>query len=467
MKKLVLFLDLTGGCRRVSVANSDLAEAVAISANELLINGKQSGDTSLFIWDLRGARREYTVHVLEDGTILDSIQKQLAQEVGPDVTLTMSGSSVFIRGTVQTTTEADRAAAIAAAYPKSKVVNLLRVAVPAAQPQILLKVRFADVDRSLSNQIGVNLFALNNKGIATSNTGQFGGPPQLTGIGTPGLTATLTNLLNIMYYRPDINLGAVLQDLEAKNVLQILAEPNLLTLSGHPASFLAGGEFPFPTIQGGASGVGQITIQFKEFGIRLNFIPTVTPRGTIHLTVMPEVSALDYTNGLTVSGYTVPGLATKRVTTDVELENGQSFAIAGLLNNELTETFDHLPGLASIPVLGNLFKSRGISKTHSELLVIVTPELVKPLAPSDKELSLPMPYEFLPGGIPKHLKDPEDDKPVDRPTALPVEEVKALADAEAGTAPSASPVNGLAPAAGPSAAPSAAPAASPGLPPNK
>ena len=136
-------------------------------------------------------------------------------------------------------------------------------------------------------------------------------------------------MLNIFYFRPDINLGAVLQDLATRNVLQILAEPNLLTLSGKPASFLAGGEFPFPTIQGGGSGVGQITIQFKEFGVRLNFLPVVTPRGTIRLTVTPEVSSLDYANGLSISGYTVPGLATRRVQTEIELENGQSFVIAG------------------------------------------------------------------------------------------------------------------------------------------
>jgi pilus assembly protein CpaC len=435
-------LDLAAGFKRISVTNGDIAEAVAITSTELLVNGKAPGETSLFLWDPKGVRHLYTVRVLADEGLLELIHTQLVQEVGPNVTLTLDGPSIFLKGTVQTVNAAARAFAIASAYPGVKVVNLLRVTVPSAEPQILLKVRFADVDRSLSAQYGINLFGLNPKGIATSTTGQFGTPPTISSLGS-GATGTLTNLLNIMYYRPDINLGAVLQDLEAKNIIQILAEPNLLTLSGHQASFLAGGEFPFPTIQGGASGVGQITIQFKEFGIRLNFLPTITPRGTIHLVVMPEVSSLDYSNGLTVGGFTVPGLATKRVTTEIELASGQSFAIAGLLDNQITENLDRMGGLASIPVLGALFKSRSVTKNHSELLVVVTPELVTPILATEKPPTVPMQKPFIPGQIPDRLGNPTDQLGLQQDNVLPVEEL--TANDEATTAPAAMNTSGVTP----------------------
>lgn len=425
-------VNLPTGFKRVSVANPDIAEPVAVSSTELLVNGKGAGDTSLLIWDLKGARHDYLLHVTADQQLIQAVREQLNQEVGPDATLTVEGATVFLKGTVQTDIEADRAAAIASAIPGTKVVSLLRVLAPPAQPQVMLKVRFADVNRSLSEQFGINLFGLNGaKGIGSSTTGQFGQPPSISELGQAGTTANLSDFLNIFFYRPDLNLGAVLQDLAARNLIQILAEPNLLTLSGHPASFLAGGEFPFPTIQGGASGVGQITIQFKEFGIRLNFIPTVTPRGTIHLTVMPEVSSLDYANGLTVSGYTVPGLATKRVTTDIELQNGQSFAIAGLLNDQFTESIDKMPGFANIPVLGKLFTSRNTSKSKEELLVVVTPELVTPIQAGAPIPSVSMERKFLPGEIPANLANPVDTKSPEKRPVLTLEELKALLQAEA------------------------------------
>jgi pilus assembly protein CpaC len=211
--------------------------------------------------------------------------------------------------------------------------------------------------------------------------------------------------------------------------LQVLAEPNLLTVSGEQASFLAGGEFPFPTIQGGASGVGQITVQFKEFGIKLNFLPVVTPRGSILLRVMPEVSSLDYSNGLTVNGFSVPGLATRRVQTEVELENEQSFIIAGLLDNQVTEQLSKIPGLANIPILGKLFESRSLQKSDTELLIVVTPELVRPIPAGSKapELKLPLPWGK---GMPeKAPRTPGADvtgapTPIQRIETVPIEQLK-------------------------------------------
>jgi len=384
-------LDHSIGIRRISIANAEIAEAVAVSTNEIVVNGKAVGDTSLIVWDLKGGRNMLDVHVVANSSKIDTVRAELLKEAGSDVTIDSQEGTVFLNGIVADETAAGRAFNIASTL--GKVVNLLRVTTPASEPQILLKVRFADVDRVAASQFGINLFTMSPTGIGTSTTGSFGANPTFTT--TPGTVDwNLTSLLNIFYYRPDINLGAVLQDLATHNVLQILAEPNLLTLSGKPASFLAGGEFPFPTIQGGASGVGQITIQFKEFGVRLNFLPIVTPRGTIRLTVTPEVSSLDYANGLSISGYTVPGLSTRRVQTEIELENGQSFVIAGLLNNQITEQLSRMPGLASIPLFGKLFQSRNTSKSSSELLVMVTPELVYPIPAGTKAPQVPFPLPF-------------------------------------------------------------------------
>ncbi len=387
-------LDQAIGIRRISIANAEIAEAVAVSTNEIVVNGKAVGDTSLIVWDLKGSRSMLDVHVVANTSKIDTVRAELLKEAGPDVTIDAQEGTVFLNGTVANQTSAVRAFNIASTM--GKVVNLLHVITPASEPQILLRVRFADVDRSAANQLGVNLFSINpsGTGLGTSTTGQFGQDPTLS-TGQTGTTWNLSNLLNIFYFQPNINLGAVLQDLATRNVLEILAEPNLLTMSGKQASFLAGGEFPFPTIQGGASGVGQITIQFKEFGVRLNFTPVVTPRGTIRLTVAPEVSSLDYADGLSISGYTVPALSTRRVQTEIELADGQSFVIAGLINNQVTDQLSKMPGFASIPILGKLFQSRNTNKTSSELLVMVTPELVNPIPAGTKVPEVAFPKEFL------------------------------------------------------------------------
>ncbi|MBV9304255.1 MAG: pilus assembly protein N-terminal domain-containing protein [Acidobacteriaceae bacterium] len=414
--------------RRVSVANSDIAEAVAVSANEVLVNGKAPGETSLILWDARGDRTRYEVQVEANESKIDAVRRELSQELtGQNVSLTLEEGNVFLRGTVNDVVAADRATAIASTL--GKVINLLRVTVPARESQVLLKVRFANVDRSATLQLGTNLFTLDrNKNIATTTTGQFGTPPAFDFTQSPP-KITISNLLNVFYYRPDINLGAIIQALQARQLLEILAEPNLLTMSGRPASFLAGGEFPFPTLQGGAAGIGQITIQFKEFGIRLNFVPTITPRGTIHLEVSPEVSSLDYANGLTVNGFTMPGLSTRRVRTELELESGQSFVIAGLLDNQVTESLNKIPGLANIPLFGKLFQSRNVTKNNTELLVMVTPELVGPIPAGVKPPEVKMPMSFLNGTAAAAPQNPGPAvtgplPPVPHPDSLPIEEMK-------------------------------------------
>jgi pilus assembly protein CpaC len=430
-------LDHSVGIRRISIANAEIAEAVAVSTNEIVVNGKAVGDTSLIVWDLKGARSMLDVHVVANTSKIDTVRAELLKEAGADVTIDSQEGTVFLNGNVASENAALRAFNIASTL--GKVVNLLRVATPLSEPQILLKVRFADIDRTAANQFGINLFTMDGlKGIGTATTGQFGQNPTFS---TQGNTATwnLNSLLNIFYFRPDINLGAVLQDLESRNVLQILAEPNLLTLSGKPASFLAGGEFPFPTIQGGASGVGQITIQFKEFGVRLNFLPTVTARGTIRLTVTPEVSSLDYANGLSISGYTIPGLATRRVSTEIELENGQSFVIAGLLNSQVTEQLSRMPGLANIPLLGKLFQSRNTTKTNSELLIMVTPELVVPIPAGGKVPEIKFPLKDLkdtPSSAPRQpAPGPENAPMLIKRDLVPIEDLQTPPQATQAPAP--------------------------------
>jgi pilus assembly protein CpaC len=289
------------------------------------------------------------------------------------------------------------ARAIQIASTAGKVVNLLYVDVPASQPQILLKVRFASVDRTVEKQLGINLFSLGAaNSIGSVTTGQFGSPT-FTNPTTGGntTTAALSNLGQLFLFRPDLNLGATIEALETKGLLEVLAEPNVLAFNGKQASFLAGGEYPYPTVQGvTGGGTGAVTIQFKEFGVRLNFIPTITPRNTIHLQVSPEVSALDFTNGIAISGFTVPGLSVRRVKTEVELKEGQSFAIGGLLDNRETETFNKIPFIGDVPILGKFFQSIQRTKTNSELIVIVTPEIVAPI-PADvplPKLHYPVPF---------------------------------------------------------------------------
>jgi pilus assembly protein CpaC len=406
-----LLVDSPTVIQRVSVANGAVAEALATTPREVLVNGKAAGETSLIVWQQNGNRLIFDLIVQASSTHLDNVNRELRTEMGDQkVAISMEDGVPFLRGTVNDLMSADRAVLIASAL--GKPVNLLRVKVPPVEAQILIKVRFADVDRTYSQQLGLNFFSNGAaRTIGSVTTGQFSPPqPQSNSIGgttSTGTTSTagqstfsLTNALNIFFFRPDLDLGATIEALQAQSWLQILAEPNVLTLNNHSASFLAGGEFPFPTLQGGGAGLGAVTIQFREFGVRINFTPTVTPRGTIRLQVTPEVSSLDFTNGLTFQGTTIPGLSTRRVQTEIELESGQSFAIGGLLDNRVTEQLSKIPGLGDIPFFGRLFRSRNLQKTNSELLVIVTPEIVRPLPAGQPMPNLKFPKKFMDANTP-------------------------------------------------------------------
>jgi pilus assembly protein CpaC len=417
-------LDMPVNIERVSIASPETAEAVPTSARNLMINGRAPGETSLVIWLADGSRREYIIDVKISASRIDAAKEQIEREFGGAVQLSADNLSVYLTGRVRDLFEADRALSIATAV--GKVINLLKIDTPPQERQILLKVRFADVDRSKSLNLGINFFGAPG-GIPFNTTTGTSAPSTISSLPTPGVptTFTLSDTLNLLLYDPHFNVGATLQALAAQNVLQILSEPNLLAINGKEASFVSGGEFPFPTLQGGGAGIGQVTVSFREFGIRLHFLPTITPRGTIRLHVTPEVSSLNYANALTVSGSTVPALSTRRVETDVELQSGQSFAIAGLLDNETTESLSKIPGLGDIPLLGKLFTSKTISKSNSELIVIVTPELVEPIPEGQSPPDLPRPSSFIqgPGILTQPPRTPGTDQTGPGPVRLPRTEI--------------------------------------------
>ena len=371
--------------KRVSVSDPTIASAVTVSPTQVLLNGLTPGKVSLILWNEQERAMAYDLHVeLDIVGLRDTLAQLFPNE---NILVSQSGAAIVLSGTATSKEVADRAAAVAATQTKN-VVNLLGLLQIGSGGQVLLQVRFAEVDRVAVQQLGINIFStgLGNTPGAIS-TGQFAPPSVASVTGTipgqiSGITTTfnLGDLLNIFLFRPDLNLAVTIRALQQHNVLQILAEPNLLALNGREASFLAGGEFPFPVVQGGNAS-NAVTITFKEFGVRLKFLPTILSDGTIRLRVAPEVSALDFSNGLTVSGFAVPALSTRRAETEIELKDGQSFAIAGLIDNRLTENASRIPGLGDIPIIGKLFRSRAINKTKTELMVMVTPKLVQPLAP--------------------------------------------------------------------------------------
>ncbi len=378
--------------KRISIADPNIIDAIMISPTQVLLNGKTPGGVSLVLWNESDQSQTFDVFV--DMDILGLSLK--IKEVFPQEPVQVEANKdvVLLSGRISSKAVADRILqVVSAAAPK--VISLMEVPTAPSKGEILLEVKFAEVDRNAASQLGVNLFntGTTTKTIGTTTTGQFGGFPSQS---TSPTTQTITDVLNVFLFRPDISLGAVIKALQSKNLLQILAEPNLLTQTDKEASFLAGGEFPFPVAQPSAGGTSVITIQFREFGIRLNFKPTLTEDGLIHLKVRPEVSTLDFANAVTISGTTIPALSTRRVEAEMELKDGQSFAIAGLVDNRVTQTVSKIPGLGDIPILGNLFRSRSFSKSKSELLVLVTPHVVKPLNPEQVPAGPKFPREFMP-----------------------------------------------------------------------
>jgi pilus assembly protein CpaC len=359
---------------RIAVTNPVIADAVVVKPREVLVDGKGAGTVSLIIWGA-DIRKQYDV-VVDAGV---SLLQQNFQDLfrGEDINVSVTENSVILSGSVSNNDVMLRSAEIArAAFPKSSIVNMLQLPGGSPSNQVMLQVRFAEVNRNAFLQAGLNLFANHQDFLARSTTQQFAAPDFDSE--KPDLLQ-FTDFLNLFFFHRGTGIGGVLKALQGRGQLQSLAEPNLIAYNGQEASFLAGGEVPIPVVQGLT---GNISVVYKEFGVRLNFTPTIAG-DVIRLKLRPEVSTLDFNNGIILSGFRIPALNTRRAETDVELRDGQSFAIAGLMNNVSQADNQAIPLLSKLPIIGNLFKSKADRAEQTELIVIVTPHLVRPLDPDD------------------------------------------------------------------------------------
>lgn len=357
---------------RVSIADPEIADAVVVSANEVVVNAKAPGQTTLVLWDEQGARALYAVRVTADGGSVQQQLDHLLPEAG--LRVTASGNTLILTGSVRDPGVEERALELSRSLAgEATIVNQMTVP---DRGQIVLKVRFAEVNRSALNELGLEAVAGDEDNVAaTLGTGQFFTPPDAEDADEV-LVETTQDAVNFFIFHRPSNVQAFLRALYTRGLLRSLAEPTLMAVPGDTASFLAGGEFPFPVLQGGATNA--VTIQFKEFGIRLNFVPTITNSGAVRLHVAPEVSQLDFANGLEVSGFRIPALLSRRARTVIELSSGQTFAIAGLVDNSMMKNVSKIPLLGDIPILGALFRSEEMRQNRSELLVLVTPHIVRP-----------------------------------------------------------------------------------------
>ena len=382
-------LDVGTTITRVSLTSADIADALVTSPTQLLINGKMPGAISMFVWDRGGALKRYEVIVQRDLARLTEQIRTLFP--GEKIEVSSSGKNVVLSGLVTNKDIIEKAVNVAAGYvdKKEEVVALLQLQVGAPSNQVLLRVRFAEVSRSALTELGASIFTsptgINNT-IGRITTGQFQAPgfenlewtKESGDFGAPVTSAkgpfTFSDFLNVFLFNQKYDIGAMVRLLQSKGMFQSLAEPNLVSESGKEASFLAGGEFPIPIAQGSGANIG-VSVTFKEFGIRLTFTPTVIG-DRVHLKVRPEVSTLDFANAVTLGGFRIPALTTRRTETELELQNGQTFAIAGLMNNSVTSTLSKVPGIGDIPILGLLFKSKAAQKQQTELIVMITPQIL-------------------------------------------------------------------------------------------
>ncbi|HEY0876480.1 MAG TPA: pilus assembly protein N-terminal domain-containing protein [Vicinamibacterales bacterium] len=442
-------LDIGATIARVSLTVPDVADAMVTAPTQLLIHGKQPGTISMFVWDRMGGIKTFEVVVRRDLSALVEQVKTLFP--GEAITVAGSGKDIVLSGTVSSKYVIDKAADVAAGYVEKKedVVNLLKQQEGVASNQVLLKVRFAEVSRNALQEVGASLFSDGNNNLfGRTSTQQFAAPHFDLNHPSAALGDTLvfSDYLNLFLFDAKNQIGAVVKALQGKGVFQSLAEPNLIALNGKEASFLAGGEFPYPIPQGQ---FGSFTIHFKEYGVRLNFTPTVLGGDLINLKIRPEVSSLDFNNAIIIEGFRIPALTTRRAETEVELQDGQTFAIAGLMNNTALSQMRKVPGLGDIPILGMLFKSRAYQKDQTELVVMVTPQivrrgstgvsegiptLVEPFMPAnDKPIAPPDPYI----GSPRYPVQGGSAAPTPVPAPSPVATPQPAAPATQQSAPAA------------------------------
>jgi pilus assembly protein CpaC len=394
-----IFIDTRHRLARVYITDPDVIDSYTASPNQVVVTAKKPGATTLILWDETGEAKSYLVSAdLNVEMLRDSMKQALP---GQSIKVVGNEGRVVLTGTVENKDVADAAVKIAGIYSKD-VSNSLLVNTSRGK-QVRLEVKVVEADRTKLAQFGFNFFSSGGQNPGGTTTGQF--PSTLgTTIQNGTKTVNVTNPLNLFLYVNKFNIGATIQDLETMQVLQILAEPNITAMSGEKASFLAGGEFPFPIVQSSSTGAPVVTLMFKSYGVKLDFTPFVNDDGTIDLKVSPEVSALDYTNAVTISGYTIPAISSRRADTEVVLKNGQTFAISGLLDKRTTDLYSKTPGASSIPILGQLFKSKATNHTDTELIVIITPTIVDPIS--------------MESGAPQTLA-PLPSQPLTPPPALP------------------------------------------------
>ncbi len=381
----------TSPMRRIYIGNPTVLQTFNGGPEETVVTAKEPGISSLVIWDDQGRSCLYTVSSDLDPANL----RQALHDAYPNSAIEVEAATdrITLLGTVPTPEVSEGAAKLAAFYSKD-VVNSLRV-VPVRGKQVQLKLRIAEVDRTKLEQFAVNLAKSLGNTAASSSTQQYSSS-QTSSISNGQNLLSISNPFNFFFANVGKGIGANIQDLESHNILQILSEPNLTTMSGVPARFLSGGEFPFPVAQGGGTGTSvAITIQFRPYGVKVDFTPTVNEDGTIHLKIAPEVSTLDYTNAVVISGFTIPALSTRRTETEVELKDGDSYAISGLLDRRATDSLSKTPGIASVPLLGEIFKSKNLNHSTTELIIVVTASVVDPIANPGSTSSPEMPVPLL------------------------------------------------------------------------
>jgi pilus assembly protein CpaC len=382
-------LDVGTPITRVSLTSPDVADALVTSSKQLLVNGKTPGAISMYVWDRQGALRRYDLIVQRD---ISRLSEQLTTLFpGEAITAHSSGKNIVLSGNVTSKDAVDRIVNVTAGFTdkREEVVSLLQIA-PVPTDQVLLHVRFAEVSRSALTEVGASLFTSatgihNTIGRVTTqqfpsasfdsmqwtkDNGDFG-----SDVTSASGKLTFSDFLNLFVLSEKYDLGILIRALQSRGLFQSLAEPNLVAESGKEASFLAGGEFPIPIAQGSGANIG-VSVMFKEYGVRLGFTPVING-DRVHLKVRPEVSTLDFANAVQLAGFRIPALTTRRTETEIELRDRQTFAIAGLLNNSMTSTMQKIPGIGDIPVLGLLFRSKAAQKNRTELVVMITPEILR------------------------------------------------------------------------------------------
>jgi pilus assembly protein CpaC len=362
---------------RFSISNPEIAEAVMVRPDQVLVNGKAFGQVNFIAWEKSDSKFiVFDVFVRANLSLIDSQIRALFPK--DDIRLSQANGSVVLSGTVSDPARVAQADSVVQAAG-FKTVNMLASPVKNAS-QIQLQIRVAEVSRNKLRELGSSFAYQGSPGAGGFITG--GGPGSLSEVTNGLMQGTFTSAMNVFLMGG--NTAQMIRAMQTNGTLRALAEPNLIAMDGQTASFLAGGEFPIPIIQsGGGSSGSAVTIQFKEYGVRLNFKPTIIDEDHIRLELEPEVSTIDFANGVRFQGFVVPALRTRRARTGIELRDGQSFALAGLLDNNESRTLSKVPVLGDIPILGNLFKSTQFQKQETELVFIVTADLVKPVDRDD------------------------------------------------------------------------------------